>query len=282
MCRPLLSITAWHLLLYEQINVLHSSMDISSHSPFKLVHSSLMFLGFFSLALSFSNFQIFSIVFMSGFWAGHSITITSSSERNVLTDFAVWHWALSYINTTGWLIAVLKLGTTYFSSFSLYIVALILPCSLTRVPVPAAEITPNTITLSPPNLMLLLVHWGEYHSLGLCQMNLLSSQSNRLNIEMNTIPLFFSQYDMFSGKFQSAHFVLFRNVRHFFKCISLCLWEIMCLDILMPRLALALFGIAVAVSNQSFVDSLPIHLSSLAVVFLGLPGGFLASHGPVS
>ena len=31
--------------------------------------------------------------------------------------------------------------------------------------------------------------------------------------EMNIIPLFFSPYDVFSGKFQSAHFVLFRNVR---------------------------------------------------------------------
>ena len=30
---------------------------------------------------------------------------------------------------------------------------------------------------------------------------------------MNTIPLFFSPYDVFIGKFQSAHFVLFRNVR---------------------------------------------------------------------
>ena len=30
---------------------------------------------------------------------------------------------------------------------------------------------------------------------------------------MNTIPLFLSPYDVFSGKFQSAHFVLFRNVR---------------------------------------------------------------------
>ena len=30
---------------------------------------------------------------------------------------------------------------------------------------------------------------------------------------MNSIPLFFSPYDVFSGKFQSAHFVLLRNVR---------------------------------------------------------------------
>ena len=50
----------------------------------------------------------------------------------------------------------------------------------------------------------------------------------------------------------------------------------------MPRLALALSEIAVAFANKSFFDSLPIHLSSLAVVFLDLPGGFLASHDPVS
>ena len=60
MYRPLLSITTWHLLLPKWINVLHSSTDIFSHSPFKLVHSSSTFLGFFSLALSFSNFQTFS------------------------------------------------------------------------------------------------------------------------------------------------------------------------------------------------------------------------------
>ncbi len=52
--------------------------------------------------------------------------------------------------------------------------------------------------------------------------------------------------------------------------------------ILMPRLALALLEIVVAITNQSFFDSLPIHLSSLAVVFLGLPVGFLAPHELVS
>ena len=39
----------------------------------------------------------------------------------------------------------------------------------------------------------------------------------------------------------------------------------------MPRLALALLEIAVAVANWSFFDSLPINLFSLAVVFLDLP-----------
>ena len=142
MCRPLLSITAWHLLLHERINVLHSSADIFSRSPFKLVHSSSTFLGFFSLALSLSNFQTFSIGFMSGICAGHSVTVTSSSKRNVLTDFAVWHGTLSFINIAG-LIAVLKLGTCFFN-ISLYTVALILPCSLTRGSVPAvAEIIPT-------------------------------------------------------------------------------------------------------------------------------------------
>ena len=50
----------------------------------------------------------------------------------------------------------------------------------------------------------------------------------------------------------------------------------------MPRLALALLEKAVAVANRSFFDSLPIHPTSLAVVFLGLPGGFMASHDPLS
>ena len=50
----------------------------------------------------------------------------------------------------------------------------------------------------------------------------------------------------------------------------------------MPRLALALLEIAAAVTNPSIFDSLPMHLSSLAVVFLGLPAGCLASHNSVS
>ena len=141
-------------------------MDIFSHSPFKLVHSFSMFLGFFSLALSFSNFQIFSIGFMFGLWDGYSITVTFFSERNM------WHGVLSCINTAGWLIAVLKLGTTCFFNISLYTVVLLLQCSLTRGPVLAIEIMPNTITLPPSNLTLLLVHWGEYHSFGLHWMNL--------------------------------------------------------------------------------------------------------------
>ena len=89
---------------------------------------------------------------------------------------------------------------------------------------------------------------------------------------MNTIPLFFSQYDMFRGKFQSAYFVLFRNVRfcrsYLTVEINLSLWEIVCFDILIPRLALALLEIAVAVTNQSIFDSLPINLSSLEVVLI--------------
>ena len=174
MYRPLLSITAWHLLRHERINVLHSSTDIFCHSPFKLVHSSSTFLGFFSLALSFSKFQTFSIGFMWGLWAGHYITVTSSTERNVLTNFTVWHGALFCINTACWLIAVLKLGTTRFFNISLYTVALILPCSLTKDPVPAIDIMPNTITLLP-NLTLFLVHWGECCSLGLRWMNLFPS-----------------------------------------------------------------------------------------------------------
>ena len=162
MCRPLLSITAWHLLLHERINVLHSSTDIFSHSPFKLVHNSSTFLESFSLEIFFSNFQTSSIGFMPGFWEGYSITVTSSSERNV--NILLWHSALSCINTAGWLIAVFKLRETCFFNISLYTVVLILPCSRTRGPVPTTEIMPNTITLPPPNLMLLLVHWGEYHS----------------------------------------------------------------------------------------------------------------------
>ena len=65
-CRHLLSITAYHILLFERINVLHSPTDIIVYSLFKLVHNFSMFFGFFSFALSICNFQTFSKVFMSG------------------------------------------------------------------------------------------------------------------------------------------------------------------------------------------------------------------------
>ena len=52
----------------------------------------------------------------------------------------------------------------------------------------------------------------------------------------------------------------------------------MCLDILIPRLALALLELAVAVANRSFFDSLTIYLSFFAVILLGLQDGFLALH----
>ena len=161
MCRPLLLITAWHLLLHERINFSHSSRDIFSHPPFKLVPSSSTFLGFFSLVLSFGNFQTFSVGFLSKLWSGHSITVTSASEGNVLTDFAVWHGALSCIHTAGWLIAVLKLGTKCFFKISFNTFMLILPCRKTSDPVPALEIMTNTITLHFPNLSLFLVHWAN-------------------------------------------------------------------------------------------------------------------------
>ena len=135
---PLHSITAWNLLQHERSNVLHSSTDVFSNSSFKLVHSSSTFLGFVSLSLLFNNFQTLTIGFIPGIWAGHSITVTSSSERYILTDFAVWYGALSCVNTAGWLIVILELDTCFFN-ISLYTVALILPCSLTRGPVPAKK-----------------------------------------------------------------------------------------------------------------------------------------------
>ena len=126
----------------------------------------------------------------------------------------MWHKVLSCINTADWLVAILKLGTTCFFNICLYTVALILPRSLTRGPVPTTEIMPNTITLPPPNLTLFLVHRGECHSLGLHRTNLLPSQPNRLNFD-SSLKWTQSHWscDVFSGKFQSAHFVLLKNIR---------------------------------------------------------------------
>ena len=94
---------------------------------------------------------------------------------------------------------------------------------------------------------------------------------------MNTIPLFFSQYYIFSSKFQSAHFVLFRNVR---LCRSYSTVQIYFIKSL-GNSVLSYFNAKVSIN--SFRDS-SCHKSilSLAVVFLGKPGGFLASHDPVS
>ena len=178
MYRPLLSNKSLTSFATRAKLCLPSSMDIFSHSPFKLVHSSSTFLEHFSLALSFSNFQIFTIWFMSGLWIGHSITITSSSERNVSGEFAEWHGTLFCMNIAGWLIPVLRLGTKCFFNISLYTVWLLLPCCLTRGVLPAAEIMPNTVTLPPLNLTLFLVHCGKYCSLRPHWTKLLPSQPN--------------------------------------------------------------------------------------------------------
>ena len=95
---------------------------------------------------------------------------------------------------------------------------------------------------------------------------------------MNTIPLFFSPYDVFSGEFQSIHFVLFRNVRlrksystvriYFIKSSGNCmLWYFN------AKVSICSFRDCgcCCKSIHFFFYSLPIHLSSLAIIFLGLP-----------
>ena len=153
MCRPLLSITAWHFCYTRE---LMSCIHQRIFSPILLLNEPIVLRRFLDSFPWLFHLVIPNILNMSGLWGGHSITVTSSSERNVL-DFAVWHRALSCINTAGWL-------STCFFNIYLYTVVLILRCSLTRSPLPATEIMPNTITLPPPNLTLLLMHWGEYCS----------------------------------------------------------------------------------------------------------------------
>ena len=277
---PLLSITVCHLLLHKQINVLHSSTDIFSHSPFKLVHSSSTFLGFFSLALSFSNFQTFSIGSMSVFWAGHFITVTSSSERNVLIDFAVWHGALSCIDTASWLIAISKLGTCFFN-ISLYTVVLILPCSLTRFCTSNRNHAKHHHTsFSKFNAALSALH----------QTNLLPSQLNRLNFDSSLKwpqSHCSSVHMTFSSKFLSAQFVLFRYVRLRRSYLTVQIYFLKSSGNSVP------WYFNAKVSINSFRDSRCCQKSILfwfitnpsvflAVVFLGLTCGFSASHDLVS
>ena len=73
----------------------------------------------------------------------------------------------------------------------------------------------NTITLPPPNLNPLLVHWGESHSLGMRRRNLLPSQLNRLNFDssLKWTQSHCSSIHMIIGKFPSVHIVPFRNLR---------------------------------------------------------------------
>ena len=92
---------------------------------------------------------------------------------------------------------------------------------------------------------------------------------------MNTIPLFFTPHDLFSVNFESV-IVFFLEMKGFIEAtwllefITLNLRETVFLDILMPMLTLALLEIAYAVANRYFFYSIPIHLSSLAVLFLCL------------
>ena len=226
-----------------------------------------------------------------GFARGHSITVTSSSERGVLTDFPVWLKVLSCINIAGWLIAVLKLRTTCFFNISLYTVALILLCSLSRGPIPAAEVMPNTIILPLQNLTLLLVLWGKYHSLGLHQINLLSSQLNRLTSDSSlkwTQPHCSLVHMTYSVADFNQLFVLFRNVKLRGSNSIVQIYFIMSSGNSVPWY----FDAKVSISSfrdsdcyvchkSFFFDSLPIHVFPYSI-FFGLSGGFLASHDSVS
>ena len=160
--------------------------------------------------------------------------------------------------------------------------------SLTRVPIPASEMMQNTIKRPPPSLTLLLVHWGEYCSWCLRRTIHLQSQPLNFDLSLKWTQSHYSSIHMCSEVnfnlliFFFLEFEGYVEATRLFKFISLSLREIVCLDILMPKLALTLLEISVAVANRFFIDSLSIHLPPLEVVFLGRPGCFLASHDPVS
>ena len=129
-----------------------------------------------------------------------------------------------------------------FLKYLLYIVEFILLCGLTWCPVPGTEIIANTITLLSPNLTLIFCaprrisfFWTASN-----EPSPVTTEQVKLWLiaEMKIIPLFFSQYDVFSDKFESAHFVHLRNIRlhrsYSTVQISLSLREIVWLDILMP------------------------------------------------
>ena len=78
---------------------------------------------------------------------------------------------------------VLKVDKTCCFNNSLYTDALICPCNLTRDLGPAAYIIPNTNTLPPPNLTLLMMNIGEYLSVALRLTYLLRSKPNKLNFD---------------------------------------------------------------------------------------------------
>ena len=204
--------TAWHLLLHKQINVLHSLTEILSHFLYKLVHSSLTFFRFFSSAFSFINFQTFLIGFMSRFWTGYSITVTSSSERNVLADFTVWHGALSYINTDGWLISAFKLGMTYFLNISVYSsVNFTVKLHKGSCTINWNQAKHYQISSSKFNTAFSALRWIPFFRTVLNKCSTITTKQVKLWLiaEMNTISPFY----MLCGKFLLAHFVLFRNVR---------------------------------------------------------------------
>ena len=161
---------------------------------------------------------------------------------------------------------------------------------MTRVPIPATEIMLNIITLPPPNLRLLFVHWGIYRSLRLRRMNLFPVPTEQVKLwliaKMTTIPLFCISYDVFSGKFQSPHFVLFGSVKCRSSCSATQIYFIKSSGNSVPwyfnaKVSINSFRDSSCCCKLILFDSWPTHLSSLAVVFLGLPGSFWASHNPI-
>ena len=243
----LLSITAWHLLLHERTNVSHLTTDIFSHPPFWFVHSSSTFLEFFPNILNNSNILLKKKCLKRLPWVIWSVILRRYS-RLINCSFQI-----------------------RYNMFLQNLFALILPCSLTRGPQPAVEIMPNTITSSTKfnaafsalwRILFLRTVSNEPSPITTEQVKLW------LIAEMNTISLFFGSYDVFSDKFQSAHFVIFRNVRLYRSYSTVQIYFIKSY-ILMPKLALALLEIAVAVANRSFLihyqsTCFPLQLSSLA------------------
>ena len=96
---------------------------------------------------------------------------------------------------------------------------------------------PNTITITPANLTLLFSVLRRISFLRTASNETSPVTTEQVKLwliaERNTIPLFFSPYDAFSGKFQSAHFVLFRNVTLHGSYSTVQIYFIKCLGIIM-------------------------------------------------
>ena len=145
--------------------------EILFYSSPSTVHNCSVVFGFIALERSPRIFQTFSIGFSSGLWVGQSITMAFSSLKKLMTCILVTGGIVlhEHIWLIGWI-------SRYRQNMSFT-----LQWQRTNGRIHSADIIPQTMTLSPSNLTVILIHVGDNFSPTPRRTYLLLSDRNKLN-----------------------------------------------------------------------------------------------------